>query len=120
MAKILSVDDSQVIREMITTILTEQGHEVKTAKDGVEAFRMTAKEEFDLIFCDINMPNMNGISFVSRVRRLDKYANVPIIMLTTESQKEKKDQAKTMGATGWLLKPFTRERILNAISKFVA
>lgn len=119
MAKILSVDDSMVIRDLIKAILIENGHEVVTANDGVEGLAAVRAQQFDLILSDINMPNMTGISMVSKVRRLANYEHIPIIMLTTESSDFKKNKSKNVGATGWLQKPFDPERLMKAVNKLV-
>ena len=119
MATILTVDDSKVIRDLVEAVLKEHGHEVVTANDGVEGLEATRNQQFDMILSDINMPNMTGISMVSKVRRLDGYQYIPIIMLTTESSSFKKDKAKKMGATGWLQKPFDPDRLMKAVNKFV-
>lgn len=119
MAIILTVDDSKVIRDLVEAVLVENGHEVVTASDGVEGLDATRKQQFDMILSDINMPNMTGISMVSKVRRLPDYEYIPIIMLTTESSNFKKDKAKRMGATGWLQKPFDPDRLMKAVNKLV-
>ena len=119
MAKILTVDDSKVIRDLVEAVLSESGHVVTTANDGVEGLEATRTQQFDMILSDINMPNMTGISMVSKIRRLGGYEHTPIIMLTTESSDFKKDKAKKMGATGWLQKPFDPERLMKAVNKFV-
>ena len=120
MAKILTVDDSKVIRDLVKTVLVENGHDVVTANDGVEGLAATRNEQFDMILSDINMPNMTGISMVSKVRRLEGYEYTPIVMLTTESSNFKKDKAKKMGATGWLQKPFDPERLMKAVNKLIS
>lgn len=117
MAKILTVDDSKVIRDLVEAVLIENGHDVTVAKDGVEGLEATRKERFDMVLSDINMPNMTGISMVSKIRRLPGYEYTPIIMLTTESSDFKKDKAKRMGASGWLQKPFDPERLMKAVNK---
>lgn len=117
MSRILAVDDSMVIRQLISTVLTEAGHEVVTAADGTEAIQIARNESFDLVLSDINMPEMNGISLVSKLRRLEHFKFTPIIMVTTESDDYKKKKAKSFGATGWLLKPFNEERLLTAVNK---
>lgn len=120
MAKILTVDDSKVIRDLVKAVLIENGHEVVTANDGVEGLSATRNEKFDMILSDINMPNMTGISMVSKIRRLEGYEYTPIIMLTTESSDFKKEKAKKTGATGWLQKPFDPERLMKAVNKLVS
>jgi len=117
MERILAVDDSKVIRDMVSTILIAEGHEVVTAEDGVDALDKARDEVFDLVLSDINMPNMNGISLISKLRRITGYEYVPIVMVTTEDSDYRKKKAKTFGATGWLVKPFTPERLIGAVSK---
>ena len=119
MAKILTVDDSKVIRDLVKAVLVENGHDVVTADDGVEGLNATRNEQFDMILSDINMPNMTGISMVSKIRRLEGYEFTPIIMLTTESSDFKKEKAKKTGATGWLQKPFNPDRLMKAVNKLV-
>ena len=120
MAKIMVVDDAKVMREMITTMLTEEGHDVITADDGDVALDIARQESCDLVLSDINMPNMSGISLVSKLRRLEAYENTPIIMLTTESSDYKKDKAKKMGANGWLQKPIDPMRLTKAVNTMLA
>ena len=83
----------------------------------VEGLNEARNQQFDMIISDINMPNMTGISMVSKIRRLEGYEHTPIIMLTTESSDFKKEKAKKMGATGWLQKPFDPERLMKAVNK---
>ncbi|MDH5483992.1 MAG: response regulator [Gammaproteobacteria bacterium] len=119
MAKILSVDDSKVIREMVKAVLSAEGHEVTTANDGVEGLEAARNNQFDLILTDINMPNMNGISLVSKLRRMPAYLHTPIVMITTDNSDYKKSKSKTMGATGWLQKPFDPARLIQATKKLL-
>jgi len=120
MARILSVDDSLTIRNLVKSMLESEGFEVVSANDGVDAMEIARKQTFDLVLSDINMPNMNGISLVSKLRRLDAYADIPIIMLTTEDSDFKKNKAKNFGASGWLQKPFTQERLVGAVQKLLS
>jgi len=119
MAKILSVDDSKVIRDLVEAVLIENGHQVVTANDGSEGLAAARAQQFDLILSDINMPVMTGISMINKVRIIPGYEHTPIIMLTTESSDFKKSKAKSMGATGWLQKPFDPERLMKAVNKLV-
>lgn len=119
MALILTVDDSKVIRDLVQAVLIKNGHDVVTANDGIEGLNEAREQQFDMILSDINMPNMTGISMVSKVRRLSGYEYIPIVMLTTESSDFKKDKAKRMGATGWLQKPFDPERLMKAVNKLI-
>jgi two-component system chemotaxis response regulator CheY len=119
MAKILSIDDSISIRELVSTVLSQAGHEVVTAHDGETGLDIARNDNFDLVLSDINMPGMSGISLISKLRRLQGFEHIPMIMLTTESDAYKKQKAKSMGATGWLQKPFTPERLTNTVKKLV-
>ncbi|MDH5378503.1 MAG: response regulator [Gammaproteobacteria bacterium] len=119
MAKILTVDDSKTMVELIKATLEGKGHQVWTALSGREALQIAEEETFDLIFCDVNMPEMTGISLVSQLRKKPGFEFVPIIMVTTESGDYKKTKARTMGASGWLQKPFTPDRLLGAVKKLV-
>lgn len=120
MARILAVDDSMVIRNLVKEILTADGHEVLSANDGVAAIAIAKQERVDLVLSDVNMPNMNGIHLVTRLRMLEDYKFTPIIMVTTEGGDYKKEKARTFGATGWLQKPFTPERLLAAVNKVLS
>jgi two-component system chemotaxis response regulator CheY len=120
MAQILAVDDQRVMRELVKSVLEAEGHEVVVADDGINAMSVARDRSFDLVLTDINMPNMNGISLVTKLRRLDAYASTPIIMLTTESADFKKDKAKRMGANGWLQKPFDPDRLIKAVNSTLA
>ena len=117
MARILAVDDSMMVRNLVSTILIAAGHEVVTAVDGTDALKIARDESFDLVLSDINMPEMNGISLVSKLRRIEQFKFTPIIMVTTESGDYKKKKAQSFGATGWLLKPFDEKRLLAAVNK---
>jgi len=120
MAKLLAVDDQKVMRELILGVLSQEGHEVILAEDGIDALEIARGQVVDMVLTDINMPNMNGISLVSKLRRLEGYQEIPIIMLTTESSDFKKDKAKRMGADGWLQKPFDPKRLIKAVNTCLA
>ncbi len=116
MASILAVDDQRVMRDLVSAILSAEGHDLTLAEDGTVALELARQYQFDMVLSDINMPNMNGISLVSKLRRLEHFTETPIIMLTTESSDFKKDKAKKMGANGWLQKPFEPERLIKAVN----
>ena len=117
MAKILAVDDSAAMRQMVGITLTGAGHEVAQAADGCEALQMAEAAKFDLVITDVNMPKMDGITLVRELRGLASYKCVPLLVLTTEATTERKQQGKAAGATGWLVKPFNPERLLATIAK---
>lgn len=120
MAKILAVDDQLTIRELVSAVLKPKGHTVETAEDGLKALKMAGNNSYDLIITDVNMPNMNGIAFVGKVRELSHMKYTPILMLTTESGSDIKATARNMGASGWLTKPFDAHRLSNAVKKLLA
>ena len=121
MARILAVDDSPSMRQMVGVTLKSAGYEVLEACDGREALNL-AKEQaaVDLVITDVNMPNMDGITLVRELRLLPHYRGVPLLVLTTEASAEKKLEGKAAGATGWVVKPFSPDRLLATIARIVA
>lgn len=117
MAKILAVDDSASMRQMVVFTLQQAGHEVIQADDGVKALELAKGQGVDLVLSDINMPNMDGISLIKALRDLPTYQYTPMLMLTTESGSEKKQEGKAAGATGWIVKPFNPDQLLATVSK---
>jgi len=117
MAKILAVDDSASMRQMVVFTLKGAGFDVVEACDGVDALGKAKSSNFDLVISDVNMPNMDGISLVKELRTLPNFKFTPILMLTTESTAEKKGEGKSAGATGWIVKPFNPEQLLTTINK---
>jgi len=118
MARILAVDDSVSLRRMLVHTLTQAGHQVTEAQDGVEAVGIAGTgAAVQLVITDVNMPNMDGLTLVKRLRGLPNYKHVPILVLTTEMDPAKKKEAKDAGATGWIVKPFVPEQLLNTIRK---
>ncbi len=115
---ILAVDDSATILQTIRVTLETVGYNVVTAINGKEGLEVLGKEEkVYTILTDLNMPVMDGITFIQKVRELPNYKFVPIIMLTTESQGIKKNEAKKAGASGWIVKPFKPEQVLTVIKR---
>lgn len=121
MAKmILLVDDSSTILMSVKNNLELAGFIVETALDGVKAItKLTDGAKPDLIITDVNMPNMNGLEFISKARTLPGFRFTPILLLTTESQQEKRDEAKRLGATGWVVKPVSGEGLLKIIKQIL-
>ncbi|GAA0305921.1 response regulator [Psychrosphaera haliotis] len=117
MKKILAVDDSASMRQMVGFTLKNAGYDVTEAKDGQEALDVARDAEFDVIISDVNMPNMDGIELVRNLRTLPQFKFTPILMLTTESGTNKKGEGKAAGATGWIVKPFNPEQLLTVIKK---
>jgi two-component system, chemotaxis family, chemotaxis protein CheY len=117
MSRIMVIDDSNSMRALVTQTLAGAGHEVIEACDGADALTKASVNKVDLFLCDVNMPNVDGLTFVKRVRGLPAFKFSPILMLTTEVDPEKKRIAKEAGATGWLVKPFQPVQLLATIRK---
>ncbi len=117
MSKILAADDSASMRQMVSFTLKGAGYDVVDAVDGVDALSKAKSQSFDLVLSDVNMPNMDGIELVKNLRSLPNYKFTPILMLTTESGADKKMSGKQAGATGWIVKPFNPEQLLNTIKR---
>ncbi|MBD3841440.1 MAG: response regulator [Campylobacterales bacterium] len=116
--RILYVDDSSTVREMVETFLYELGYfNIQGAEDGMEALEICEHDEFDFIITDINMPNMDGITLISKLRKKLDYATIPIMVLTTEYSKEMKQKGKKAGATSWIVKPFDLQLLNKAIKQ---
>jgi two-component system, chemotaxis family, chemotaxis protein CheY len=120
MARILAVDDSAAMRQMVGITLTGAGHEVQQAADGREALQIAERQKFDLVITDVNMPVMDGLTLVRHLRNLPSYRGVPLLVLTTEATTEKKLEGKAAGATGWLVKPFNPDRLLATVAKVLS
>lgn len=116
---ILCVDDSASIRQMVSFALQSAGYRVEAAVDGADALTRLTGGPLALIITDLNMPNLDGIAMIRKIRALPAYAGVPIVMLTTESDDSKKQEGKAAGATGWLVKPFDQSKLLAVVSKLV-
>lgn len=119
MKKILAVDDSVSIRKSISFILGQEGYEVIEAEDGKIALEKAQGDKFNLVITDINMPNMDGIELTKQLRATEDYKFTPIIALTTENQASKMEEGKAAGATGWIVKPFTSEKLIAVVKKII-
>ncbi len=118
MAKsILAVDDSASIRSMVSFTLKSAGYEVVEAVDGVDALTKAKATTMNLVLTDQNMPRMDGLTLVRSLRELPAYRTAPILILTTESGADMKSQGKAAGATGWLVKPFDPQRLIEVVRK---
>lgn len=117
--KIMVVDDSVSIRKVVAMVLGKAGHTVVESVDGSEALRKLSQESVNLIICDVNMPNMDGITFLKKLRT-DVHARfVPVVMLTTESQAKLREEGEQAGARAWMLKPFRPEQLLDVVTKIL-
>jgi two-component system chemotaxis response regulator CheY len=117
MASILAVDDSASMRKMVTFTLKSAGYDVEQAVDGVDALTKAQLRPFDCIVTDVNMPNKDGITLIRELRLLPDYKYIPMLLLTTESGIEKKQEGKAAGATGWIVKPFDPDQLLKTLKK---
>ncbi|MGR8929055.1 MAG: response regulator [Gammaproteobacteria bacterium] len=117
MATILAVDDSASMRQMVSFTLKGAGYNVVEAVDGVDALNKAKAQTFDCVVTDVNMPNKDGITLIKDLRALPNYKFTPMLMLTTESGMDKKQQGKEAGATGWIVKPFNPDQLLKTIQK---
>lgn len=117
---ILTVDDSRMMREMLLMVLKDAGFNVVQAEDGVDGLEKLADASPDVIITDINMPRMDGYGFIQGVRQDERYRATPILVLSTESSAEKKSRAREAGATGWIVKPFQKDTLLDVIRRVSA
>lgn len=116
---IMIVDDSASLRQVVSIALKGAGYEVVEACDGQDALAKLDGRKFHLIVSDVNMPNMDGISFLKAAKQLPAYKFTPVIMLTTEAGEDKKQEGQAAGAKAWVVKPFQPAQMLTAVSKLV-
>ena len=118
---VLTVDDSRTMRDMLLMALTDAGFRVLQAVDGLHGLEMLETEDSpDVIITDINMPRLDGFGFIQGVRRDARHRATPILVLTTESDSLKKNRAREAGATGWIVKPFNPEKLVEAVRRVAA
>jgi two-component system chemotaxis response regulator CheY len=118
--KILTVDDSRTMRDMLRLALTSAGYNVVQAIDGIDGLAVLERESPDVVITDINMPKMDGFGFIEGARKREKFRILPILVLTTESDPEKKQRARSAGATGWIIKPFDPTKLVDVIRRVAA
>lgn len=116
---IMVIDDSASLREVVGISLRTAGYEVIEACDGKDALAKLNGRKVQLMICDVNMPVMDGISFVKEVKQLPRHRFVPIIMLTTESRESRKVEGQLAGAKAWVVKPFRPDQMLRAVAKLI-
>ena len=116
---VLTVDDSASIRQMVAFTLKSAGYEVIEAVDGEDGVNKAKMRSANLILTDQNMPKMDGLTLIKTLRAMPQYRNTPILMLTTESSDAMKAQGKAAGATGWLVKPFDPQKLLEVVKKVI-
>ena len=117
--RILFVDDDADMRDLVDAALAGEGFDVRTCAGGEAALALLGQEVVDAVVTDLNMPVMDGITLIKELRNIPEYKFIPILMLTTESQDEKKKQGRAAGATGWMIKPFNPEQLMSVVSKVV-
>lgn len=115
--KILAVDDSKTMRDMISFTLRGAGYDVVEANDGEDALGKLGGNSVNLVITDINMPRLDGIGLIKKLRADPSYKSTPILVLTTESEGSKKDEGRQAGATGWIVKPFDPDQLLKVVQK---
>jgi len=118
--KVLTVDDSRTMRGMLRMALVGAGFNVIEAVDGEHGLEVLSQNGADVIITDINMPKLDGFGFIEAVREDAAHRATPILVLTTESDPAKKDRARRAGATGWIVKPFSPEKLVEAIRRVAA
>jgi two-component system, chemotaxis family, chemotaxis protein CheY len=120
MAKtVMIVDDSASLRQVVSIALKGAGYDVLEGADGKDALSKLTGQKVHLVISDVNMPNMDGITFVKELKKLPAYKFTPVIMLTTESQESKKAEGQAAGAKAWVVKPFQPPQMLDAVSKLI-
>ena len=115
--KIITVDDSKTMRDMVAFTMRQAGFEVLEAADGRNALSVLGQSKVDCVITDLNMPVMDGIQLIRELRAHPVHRSTPILMLTTESDPGKKEAGKQAGATGWLVKPFHPEKLVQTVQK---
>ena len=115
----LVVDDSASMRQLVSFTIKDAGYDVLVAENGKDAIGKLAGKKVDMVITDLNMPEMDGIELIKQLRGMADYKFAPIVMLTTESQESKKQEGKQAGASGWIVKPFSPEQLLDVVKKFV-
>ena len=115
--RIMAVDDSASVRQMVSFTLRQAGYEVVEAVDGKDALSKLDGSQVHMVITDLNMPNLDGIGLIKGVRSHTSYRFIPVIMLTTESQESKKLEGRQAGATGWIVKPFKPEQLVSVVKK---
>jgi two-component system chemotaxis response regulator CheY len=120
MAKtVLAVDDSASIRQMVSFTLKSAGYDVVEAVDGQDGLDKAKTKSVNLVLTDQNMPRMDGLTLIKNLRGMPQYASTPILMLTTESSDAMKSQGRAAGATGWLVKPFDPQKLIEVVRKVI-
>lgn len=115
--KVLTVDDSRTMRDMVSFTLKGAGYDVVEAADGQQALTVIGANKVDLVITDLNMPVMDGLTLIRRLRATPTHRTLPILMLTTEADETKKAEGRSAGATGWIVKPFNPDKLISVVQK---
>ncbi|KAA0583764.1 response regulator [Azospirillum sp. B21] len=115
--KVMTVDDSRTMRDMVSFTLRGAGYDVVEAADGQQAMSAIATTKVDLVITDLNMPVMDGLTLIRRLRAIPAHRTLPILMLTTEADESKKAEGRAAGATGWIVKPFNPDKLVSVVQK---
>ncbi len=115
--RVMTVDDSKTMRDMVAFTLRGAGFHVTAAEDGKQALALLATNPVDVVITDLNMPVLDGVGLIRALRAEPKWRAVPILMLTTESDSSKKAEGKSAGATGWIVKPFNPEKLIDVVNR---
>jgi two-component system chemotaxis response regulator CheY len=117
---VLTIDDSRTMREMLNLALVQAGYRVIQAVDGIEGLEVLTAQGADVVITDINMPRLDGFGVIEGVRADPLHRATPILVLTTESDATKKERARAAGATGWIVKPFNPDKLIDAVRRVAA
>jgi two-component system chemotaxis response regulator CheY len=115
--KVMTVDDSRTMREMVSFTLKGAGYDVVEAGDGQQALNALTSNKVDLVIADLNMPVMDGLTLIRKLRATPQHRTTPILMLTTEADEKKKAEGRAAGATGWIVKPFDPGKLISVVQK---
>jgi len=107
------------MRQLVSFTVKDAGYDVVTAENGKDALQKATNAKIDMVITDLNMPEMDGITFIRQLRGMPDFKFVPIVMLTTEAQEAKKQEGRAAGASGWIVKPFSPEKLLDVVRKFI-
>ena len=118
--RVMTVDDSKTMRDMVAFTLRGAGFQVTPAEDGKQALGLLASNPVDVVITDLNMPVMDGVALIRALRADPRFRAVPILMLTTESDSTKKAEGRSAGATGWIVKPFNSEKLVDVLRRVAA
>ncbi len=117
--KFLVVDDSASMRQLVSFTIKDAGYDVLVAENGKDALGKLKSGKVDMVITDLNMPDMDGVELIKKLRSMPDFKFTPIVMLTTESQETRKQEGKQAGASGWIVKPFSSEQLLDVVKRFV-